>query len=38
MNHVAKYKEIASKDGRKYKKVRGGGGISWSRDGGVVVN
>ena len=38
MNYVAKYKEIASKGSRKCRKVRGGGGISRSRDGAVVVN
>ena len=37
MNHVAKYKEIASKGSRKYKKNRGGGGISGSRDRAVEL-
>ena len=37
VNHVAKYKETASKSSRKYEKVRGGG-ISGSRDGAGVVN
>ena len=38
VNRVAKYKDIVSKGSRKYKKKMGGGGISGSGDGVVVVN
>ena len=40
VNHVAKYKEITSKNSRKYKKARGGGGAlaDQLRDGAVLVN